>query len=193
MASRFHPDLAISGVASVALWLPASRLFTQPFIQAQIKESIRAPCHWPLCGEFTWDGWIPRTNGQQRGKCFHLMTSSWRKHKETTHNQTVSTRRYMNRFMFSNHLPFGCLFNSLSGPISKKHQSFHNWSFVRGIHQWPVNSPHIGPITRKKFPFHDVIMIFMGYSPTPHSDILVKRASRHLNSPAARLFVGQFA
>ena len=27
--------------------------------------------------EFTWDRWIPRTNGQLRGKCFHLMTSSW--------------------------------------------------------------------------------------------------------------------
>ena len=27
---------------------PASRLFTQPFVQAQIKENIKAPCHW-LC------------------------------------------------------------------------------------------------------------------------------------------------
>ena len=30
---------------------------------------------------FVWgihrDRWIPRTNGQLRGKCFHLMTSSW--------------------------------------------------------------------------------------------------------------------
>ena len=32
---------------------PASRLFTQPFIRAQIKENIKAPRHWPLCGEFT--------------------------------------------------------------------------------------------------------------------------------------------
>ena len=32
---------------------PASRVFTQPFIQAQMKENIKAPCHWPLCGEFT--------------------------------------------------------------------------------------------------------------------------------------------
>ena len=32
---------------------PASRLFTQPFIGAQIKENIKAPHHWPLCGEFT--------------------------------------------------------------------------------------------------------------------------------------------
>ena len=28
---------------------PASRLFTQPFIQAQIKENIKAPRHLPLC------------------------------------------------------------------------------------------------------------------------------------------------
>ena len=34
---------------------PASRLFTQPFIKAQIKENIKAPRHWPLCGEFTGD------------------------------------------------------------------------------------------------------------------------------------------
>ena len=39
---------------------PAPRLFTQPFIQAQTKENIKAPCHWPLCGEFTDDRWIPR-------------------------------------------------------------------------------------------------------------------------------------
>ena len=32
---------------------PASPLFTQPFIQAQIKENIKALRHWPLCGEFT--------------------------------------------------------------------------------------------------------------------------------------------
>ena len=29
-----------------------------------------------LCGKFTGDRWISRTNGQLRGKCFHLMTSS---------------------------------------------------------------------------------------------------------------------
>ena len=55
---------------------PALRLFTQSF-KTQIKENIKAPRHWPLCGEFTGDRWIPRTNGQLRGKCFHLMTSSW--------------------------------------------------------------------------------------------------------------------
>ena len=43
---------------------PRARLFTQPSIRAQIKENIKAPRHWPLCGEFTGDRWIPRTNGQ---------------------------------------------------------------------------------------------------------------------------------
>ena len=33
-------------------------------IQAQIKENIKALRLWPLCGKFTGDRWIPRTNGQ---------------------------------------------------------------------------------------------------------------------------------
>ena len=32
---------------------PASRLFTQLFIQARIKENIKAPRHWLLCEKFT--------------------------------------------------------------------------------------------------------------------------------------------
>ena len=43
---------------------PASPSFTQPFIRLQIKENIKAPRHWPLCGDFTGDRWIPPTNGQ---------------------------------------------------------------------------------------------------------------------------------
>ena len=41
-----------------------SRLFTQAFIQAHIKENIKAPRHWPLCREFTGDRWIPYTKCQ---------------------------------------------------------------------------------------------------------------------------------
>ena len=40
----------------------------------------------------------------------------------------------------------------------RKHQSSAPLAFVRRIHQWPVNSPHKGPVTRKMFPFDDVIM-----------------------------------
>ena len=39
-----------------------------------------------------------------------------------------------------------------------KHQSSVSLAFVRGIHWRPVNSPHKCPVTRKMFPFDDVIM-----------------------------------
>ena len=45
-----------------------------------------------------------------------------------------------------------------SGTDQRKHQSSASLAFVRGIHRWPVNSPHKGPVTRQMFPFDDVIM-----------------------------------
>ena len=39
-----------------------------------------------------------------------------------------------------------------------KHQSSASLAFVWGIHRGPVNSPHKWPVTRKMFPFDDVIM-----------------------------------
>ena len=46
-----------------------------------------------------------------------------------------------------------------SGIDQGKHQSSMSLAFVWGIHRWPVNSPHKGPVTRKMFPFDDAIMI----------------------------------
>ena len=45
-----------------------------------------------------------------------------------------------------------------SGADQRKHQSSASLAFVRGIHRWPMNSPHKWPVTRKMFPFDDVIM-----------------------------------
>ena len=45
-----------------------------------------------------------------------------------------------------------------SGADQRKHQSSASLAFVHGIHRWPVNTPHKGPVTRKMFPFDDVIM-----------------------------------
>ena len=47
-----------------------------------------------------------------------------------------------------------------SGADQRKHQSSASLAFVRGSHGWPVNSPHKWPVTRKMFPFDDVIMIY---------------------------------
>ena len=45
-----------------------------------------------------------------------------------------------------------------SGADQSKHQSSASLAFVGGIHRGPVNSPHKWPVTRKMFPFDDVIM-----------------------------------
>ena len=48
-----------------------------------------------------------------------------------------------------------------SGAIKKTHLSSSSLAFVRGIHRWPVNSPHKWPLTRKMFPFDYVIMSWL--------------------------------
>ena len=50
------------------------------------------------------------------------------------------------------------LLDVFSGADQRKHQSSASLAFVRGIHRWPVNSPHKRPVTRKMFSFDDVIM-----------------------------------
>ena len=53
---------------------PASWLFTQPFIQTQIEENLKAPRHWPLCGEF------PGEFPAQRASNAENVSIWWRHH-----------------------------------------------------------------------------------------------------------------
>ena len=63
-------------MTTMASQTPASRLFTQPFIQTQIKENIKASRHWPLCGEFTETGEFPA----QRASYAENVFIWWRHH-----------------------------------------------------------------------------------------------------------------
>ena len=45
-----------------------------------------------------------------------------------------------------------------SGAVRRKHQGSASLAFVRGIHRCPMNSPYQWPVTRKMFPFDDVVM-----------------------------------
>ena len=45
-----------------------------------------------------------------------------------------------------------------SDAVQRKHQSSASLAFVRGIHRGPVNSPDKRTVSRKMFPFDDVIM-----------------------------------
>ena len=53
---KYYNDVIMGNMGSIS---PVSPLFAQPVIQEQIKENIKAPLRWLLCGEFTGDQWIP--------------------------------------------------------------------------------------------------------------------------------------
>ena len=67
--------------------------------------------------------------------------------------------RHNERNGVSNHQPYDCLLYRLfKAQIKKNHQRSASLAFVRGSPRWPMNSSHKGPVTRKMFPFDDVIM-----------------------------------
>ena len=88
-----------------------------------------------------------------------------------------------------------------SGADKSKHQSSASLDFVWGIHRGPVNSPHKWPVTRKMFPFDDVIMTFVevyrslqwrhyecdGVSSHGRLDCLLNRLFRRRSKKASKL------
>ena len=72
--------------------------------------------------------------------------------------QVTLQRRHNGRDSVSYHQPHDCFLIRSFRRRSREHQSSALLAFVRGIHGGPVNSPHKWPVTRKMFPFDDVIM-----------------------------------
>ena len=68
-----------------------------------------------------------------------------------------------------------------SGADQRKYQSSASLAFVRGIHWWPVDSPHKGPATRKMFLFDDVIIwSFALFAQTLRNFVLFTNIQRHI-------------
>ena len=152
------------------LQLPTSRLFTQPCVQAQIKENIKASRHWPLWGEFTGDWWIL----PQRASNAEVVSLEWH------HNGIIRISR--NRWYYCTISWLSLLEHLLSWheyfawrglilpwkniskiryniqmiltennhcPTKQNHDDVMKWKhfprywpFAQGIHLSPVNSPH---------------------------------------------------
>ena len=68
-----------------------------------------------------------------------------------------SLRRHNGHHGVSNHQPHDCLLNLLFRRTSKKTTKLRVTG-VRGIHWYPVNFPHKWSVTRKMFPFDDIII-----------------------------------
>ena len=70
----------------------------------------------------------------------------------------------------SNHQPYDCLLNRLFRRKSKKTSKLRVTGLCVGNSPGPVNSPHKGPVTRKMFPFDDVIMWY-NHIPMKHKNL----------------------
>ena len=61
--------------------------------------------------------------------------------------------------------------NVYSDEDQRKHQRSASLAYVRGIDRSTVNSPHKGPVTRKMFPFDDIIMWLGNHDPVHVSQV----------------------
>ena len=94
----------------------------------------------------------------------------WRPDFHTRKSTSSSVRRWKHTFVYTAVTSYWVrwrlkspasrllLWNVCSGADHRKHRSSTSLAFVRGIHRWPVNSPHKGTVTRKMFSFDGVIM-----------------------------------
>ena len=84
-------------------------------------------------------------------------------------NWLLRTKHHHTSHLHYNDVIMGAISSQITSPTvvfstvysdanQRKHQSSASLAFVWGIHRGSVNSPHKWPVTRKMFPFDDVIM-----------------------------------
>ena len=79
--------------------------------------------------------------------------------------------RHNGRDSVSNQQPHDCFLNRLFRHRSKKISKLRVTGLCAGNSRRPVNSPHKWPVTRKMFPFDDVIMWYQLFCPYPSACI----------------------
>ena len=101
---------------------------------------------------FAWiRNYIQGTNGVTSIFCFFP-------HPSTNPCYSTLHWRHNDHDGVSNHQPHGCFLNRLLRRRSKKTSKLRVTGLCVGNSPGPVNSQHKGPVTRKTFPFDDVIM-----------------------------------
>ena len=154
---------------------PASRMFTHPFIQGADQRKHQS--YSVTRKMFPFDDVIIMYGISRRFSLAAPAIKSYRRHRTKSSNTFVDTNvsntimwmfvlmcvwHYADVIMTTLASQITSLTvvysNVYSGADQSKHQSSASLAFVWGIHRGPVNSPHKWPVTRKMFPFDDVIM-----------------------------------
>ena len=93
------------------------------------------------------------------GNPYHLAGLKGRQQHPTLTETLISLHwRHNGRDCFSSHQPQDCLLKRLFRRRSKETSKLRVTGLCAGNSPGPVNSPHKWPVTRKMFPFDDVIM-----------------------------------
>ena len=114
---------------------------------------------------FSWGSVLVLTmkcQGHSKGKCgspsglnFSLLSCTHVSDLQKAHYSDVIIGAIASQIT-SLTIVYSAMYSSAS---QRKHQSSMSLVHVRGIHRWPVNSLHKGPVAWKMFPFDDLIMI----------------------------------
>ena len=111
------------------------------------------------------DQWWPQSVMSHGITIIIMHTSSHQMHSGNPHClcNTLDHKpllwRHNGHSSVSNHQPHDCLHNRLFRRRSNQTSKLPVTGLCVGNSPGPVNSPHKGPVTRKMFPFDDVIMI----------------------------------
>ena len=144
ISPKFVPKSAINNIPppiQIMAWRrPADEPLSEPMM-------VSLPTHQVKVTTSTWGGHADQVPDLLHGILTIFFTSlRWR------HNDHDGG---------SNHQPHGCLLNRLFRRKSKKTAKLRVTVLCVGNSPRPVNSPHKGPVTRKMFPFDDVIMFLV--------------------------------
>ena len=90
--------------------------------------------------------------------CLHVKNVNKCRKQDIISKPLALQWRHNGRDGVSNHQLHKCLHNRLFRRRSKKTSKLCVTGLCAGNHRGPVNSPHKWPVTRKMFPFDDIIM-----------------------------------
>ena len=150
----------------------------------------RFPLCWPLWGEPSVTcGFSSQTTRNARSLGFSYAISNLVKTKLSCRWFETRQRsceiiviftllwRHNGHDSVSNHQPYDCLLNRLFRRRSKKTSKLRVTGLCAGNSPGPVISPHKWPVTRKMFPFDDVIMITEIVPPKTFDNMLIKTST----------------
>ena len=152
------------------------RILIRCWIHKNIPYLVLTVELWCVCCEYLWENWL---RYDRTTLYLERLSLYWNRAQDSHYNDVIMGT--MASQITSLTIVYSIVY---SGADQSKHQSFVSLAFVRGIHQGPVNSLHKWPVTRKMFPFDDVIMVVRQWLPAcmPYWQKISTQVKLHIKS-----------